>query len=156
MGGSIFLSESVCANTSTATLEVTAQVTTGCSFLGGKMNFGIYSTLSPVDLEQQSSLEVNCSSGTAYSVSLDPGTGSGASTKKRAMTGIKAGALSYTLYKDSGHTQVFGDTGAEVFDGLVGSGDPQPIPVHGLVSSVDNPNPLEDNYADSVTATLSF
>ena len=72
-----------------ATCQVTASAMTFANFLPGGPN-----------VDQTSTVNVHCTTGTTYDVSLDAGTFAAATTATRRMTGTPAGDLSYFLYRD--------------------------------------------------------
>ncbi len=56
-----------------------------------------------------SSISVNCSNTTPFNISLDAGAGPSATVASRVMTS-GGNTLTYSLFQDSGHTSVWGNT----------------------------------------------
>ena len=141
------------AATSSDTFQVTATVPDECTISATDLAFGSYSVTAGTAVDGSSSLSVTCSGGTAYEVSLDAGVGSGATVAARKMTS-GSDTLDYTLYRDSGRTQVWGDTsGTNTLSGN-GSGSGQTISVYGRITAAQTA--AAGSYTDTVTATITF
>lgn len=139
------------AATATGSLVVTATVLASCTVVGSTIAFGNYSS-SQVD--QTGTIAVVCTNGTAYNVGLDAGTGSGATTTTRKLTGSGGGTLNYALYRDSGRTTNWGSTiGTDTQTGT-GSGLTQTLTVYGRIAA--SQTPLAGVYTDTVTVTLTY
>jgi spore coat protein U-like protein len=67
--------------------------------------------------------------------------------------GAGPSTVGYQLYRDSGRTQVWGDTAGLTYGGT-GDGATQSIPVYGRVPA-QAPQP-SGTYVDTVTATVTF
>ena len=136
--------------TATATIAVTATVFAACTISANALPFGTYTggvnnattTVTPF-----------CTLGTPYTVSLDAGTGAGATVAARKMT-LSSNTLTYSLYSDSAHSVVWGTTiGTNTVAGT-GSGLGQPLTVYGQIPASQNVQ--AGNYTDTVTATLTY
>jgi spore coat protein U-like protein len=140
------------AATATATLGVTASVQATCAITGGTLAFGTYAA-SQVDAS--TTISVQCTNTTPWTVTLDPGTGTGATDTSRKMTGPSSATLNYQLYKDSGRTQHWG---ADNVDGDAatgtGNGSTQSLTVYGRVFNAQYVTP--GSYSDTVTATVAY
>jgi spore coat protein U-like protein len=102
---------------------------------------------------------VICSSGTGYNIGLDAGTGSGATLAARKMTN-SSNTVTYSLYRDAGHAQVWGttvgtDTVAGTGDGLAAG---QNYTVFGLVPAQTTPPASAGGttYSDTITVTVTY
>lgn len=98
---------------------------------------------------RQRPLRLDCSAGTAYSVSLSGGvrvSGNGA----KAIDGEGA-LLPYEIYRDSGHRQRWGSAGASQTG--VGSGNAQSLPLY--AANRLTPIPLGAG-ADVMIVTIAF
>lgn len=97
------------AASAVASMGVSATVMTGCIAFATPVAFGNY-TLAAND--SAAVISVSCSSDVNhYTVALGKGTGAGSSTSSRKMTSaITAEPLAYSLYRDAGRTQPWGDT----------------------------------------------
>lgn len=145
------LSGTASAATATGTLTVSATVLSACTVTGSSLAFGSYTS---AQLDASATVNVVCTNGTPYNVGMDAGTGTGATTSVRKMTGSVAGTLSYALYKDSSHTTNWGNTvGTDTATGN-GSGISQVLNVYGRISSGQNAN--IGAYSDTITITLTY
>ena len=136
--------------TSTATFTVSASIVAGCGISASPLAFGAYTG---VQADAESSLSVNCTNTTAYSVGLGAGTSGGTATA-RQMSGTPAGILFYALYSDVTRATNWGDTGGTGLITGTGSGSVQVIPVYGRVAAGQLSPP--GTYADTMTATVTF
>jgi spore coat protein U-like protein len=96
-------------------------------------------------------VSVQCTAGTAFSLTLDNGiAGTGPTT--RVMT-KGSEAIVYGLYQDSGHGLPWGTIGVEA---LTGTGDAGTavLDVYGLVPPQPTPSP--GLYEDTVVATVVY
>ena len=132
------------AATASASISVSATVVGSCTVTGTGVAFGAYTPQTAAG--QEGALTVNCSSGTAYVVSLDGGSGGG-----RRMVGPNGATLPYEIYRDGSRTQRWGD-GAAGETGT-GSGAAQTLRLYAAIpaTAVD-----PGSYADTVTATLTY
>lgn len=105
------------------------------------------------EINSTSTINVQCTNGTPYTLGLGAGTGSGATVAVRKMTGTPSGTLNYSLYTTVGHTTVWGDVGAARQSGT-GNSASQPFTVFGNVPVQTTPTP--GAYADLVTVTLTY
>lgn len=133
-------------------VTVATSVLSFCSVSGSAIPFGLYSS-SQVD--QTGNISVLCTFGTSYNIGLDAGTGTGATTAVRKMTGATSGGtLNYALYRDAARTSVWGSTiGTNTVSGI-GIGLFQNVTVYGRIAASQTPN--ADTYADTVTITLTY
>lgn len=136
--------------TATATFTVSASIVAGCGITASPLAFGAYTG---VQADAESSLSVNCTNTTAYSVGLGAGTSGGTATA-RQMSGTPAGILFYALYSDVTRATNWGDTGGTGLITGTGSGAVQVIPVYGRVAAGQLLPP--GTYADTMTATVTF
>jgi len=141
----------------TGTLSVTATVVKSCSVTGNTLAFGSYggannATISQVD--GSAAITVACSSGSPYTVALDNGIGSGATAAARKMTGGIGGSdlLTYSLYTDTGRSNVWG--GATTVAGT-GNGGTQTLTVYGRIPG-SQLAASPGSYTDTVTITVAF
>ena len=145
------------AATTTGSMAVSATVLTSCSVTPGPLAFGNYDPTSATPNDVTASIVVLCTAGTAYTLGLDAGAGSGATTTARKMT-IAAGVstLNYTIYNDSGRTTNWGNTsGTGALTGttsLVGLSNT--FTAYGRI-------PISQSvpagaYTDTVTVTLTY
>jgi spore coat protein U-like protein len=141
------------AATATGTLNLSITIAATCSVVSATaINFGTVSAIAS-NIDQTSTLTVNCSSTTPYNVGLSAGGGTGATFADRKMMN-GANAVSYSLYRDSGYTQVWGNTvGTDTVAGT-GTAANQTLTIYGRVSAQTAPPP--GAYSDAVTVTITY
>jgi len=103
-------------------------------------------------------LSVTCTNGTSYSILLDAGSGTSATTAARVLTAATSGntnTLTYGLYRDSSYTEAWGNTvGTDTLD-ETGSGVAQSWPVYAKILAGLTTAPV-DSYTDTVNVTVSY
>lgn len=139
-------STSAVAATATTTMAVTATVQATCVVSATSMAFGTYTG---VVANTTSTVTVTCTNTTPYTLGLNAGAASGATTTNRSMTGPGSALLGYGLYSDSARTANFVTTAS-----ITGSGAAQPVTVYGQVPAGQYPAP--GSYADTITATVTY
>src|SRR5437764_3366427 len=72
------------------------------------LDFGTQGVLT-ANVDQPSTVQVQCTNTTPYNIGLDAGTGTGATVATRKMTN-GAATINYTLYSNAGRTTVRGNT----------------------------------------------
>jgi len=147
------------ATTTTTTFTVSITLTATCTITSASaLNFGSAGILSTA-IPQTSTINVICSSGTGYNIGLDAGTGTGATVAARKMTN-GGNTVTYSLYRDAAHTQVWGNTVST--DTVAGSGDGlaagQNYTVYGLVPAQTTPPASAGGttYSDTITVTVTY
>ncbi|ASL74027.1 Csu type fimbrial protein [Ralstonia pseudosolanacearum] len=145
------------AATTTTTFSVSTTVNATCV-----INSASALTFAAFDPSQgaqasTSSISVNCTNTTPFNIGLNAGTGTGATVASRVMTS-GANTLTYSLYQDSGHASVWGNTvGTNTVAGTgagMAAGNAITKTVYGLIPS--QPNTVPGNYADTVTVTVTY
>lgn len=138
--------------TATATFIVSASIVAGCGITASPLAFGAYTG---VQIDVESSLSVNCTNTTAYSIGLGAGTSGGTATARQMqMSGTPAIKLFYALYSDTTRLINWGDTGGTGLTTGTGIGSAQVIPVYGRMATGQLSPP--GTYADTITATVTF
>lgn len=137
----------------TSNMAVSMTVTSECTLTANALAFTAAgaTTLSTTASTGASTLSIQCTNGTAYSVTMDAGAGNGANTTARKMTNANSDTLDYNIYSDSNHTTVIGGAGAAMTGTADGSA--QSIPIYGLVPAQSAP---VGDYTDTITVTLSY
>jgi spore coat protein U-like protein len=104
-----------------------------------------------------SSIKVRCTNNTAFNVGLDAGGGTGATMANRIMKNGSY-ALNYSLYRDSAHQNVWGNSvGTDTLSGTgagMASANTLTETVYGQIP--DQPTAVPGAYADTVTVTVTF
>lgn len=140
------------AATTTGNLPVNATVAAACIFGNiTSVNFGNYTG---AQNDATGAIEVNCTNGTTYTVSLGAGTGSGATVAARLMTRTPTpGTLAYNLYTTNARTTIWGDgtSGTVVMPQpppATGTGAIQSYTVYGRIAA--GLTPTAGSYNDTV------
>jgi spore coat protein U-like protein len=137
----------VAATPATTTFAVTATVQATCVVSATGVAFGTYTGV--VVNTISSTVTVQCTNTTPYTVGLNQGAASGASVTNRSMTGTGGALLNYGLYSDAGRSANFATTAS-----ITGNGSTQPITVYGLVPAGQYVAP--GSYTDTITATVTY
>lgn len=155
MGGALLLQASaVDAATTSTTFTVNATVLAACTLSATNMEFGNYDANAGTPTDTTASLNVLCTNGQPYTVSLDAGTTSGNSVAVRNMTDGSE-LLSYGLYTDTTRGTIWGDgtAGTSTVTGT-GNGSQQALTVYGRVPV--NQRVAQGSYSDTITATVTY
>ncbi len=125
-----------------------------CTVTSTNIQFG---TFSGTTIAITGTLTVKCTSGSAYNVGIDAGSGSGATVNNRLMTATGGAELGYQLFRDAAHTLNWGNTaGVDTVAGT-GTGNNQTISVYAQLPS--NEYAAANSYTDAtvnVFVTGSF
>jgi spore coat protein U-like protein len=143
------------ASTTSTTFTVSATVVDVCAVSAGNLGFGTYNPISGSALDGTSTITVTCTLGTPYHVRLNQGAnGASVSTRKMLRTAGGAQTLDYSLYRDSGRSQNWGQTDNTDTVDQSGTGVSQGITVYGRIPASTNVPPA--SYSDTVTVTISY
>lgn len=143
------------ANAATTTTTFTAQITitASCAINSASTHdFGSQGILS-ANVDQTSTIQVQCTDTTPYNIGLDVGIGASATVAARKMTN-GANTVTYSLYSDSGRTTVWGNTVGTDTVAATGNGASQNYTVYGRVPPQTTPAPAV--YTDTVTVTVTY
>jgi len=146
------------AGTTNGSLAVSATVVSSCVVSGATLNFGsaIDPTSASVPIDASTTMTVQCTATTPYSVALNAGLNAG-STSNFAGRAMKSGAntLGYQLYVDTLRAVVWGD-GTSLSGVLpgVGTGSNQTLTIFGRLPSLTGAVP--GTYNDTVTVTVTY
>lgn len=95
------------AATATGSMLVTASVFSTCAVVATPIVFGSYTQ---AQLDASALITVTCTPDIGiYNVGLNKGQGASATTTTRHLSSLAADALNYSLYRDSGRTQNWGE-----------------------------------------------
>jgi spore coat protein U-like protein len=141
------------ALTTSTTFTVNATVAASCSVSGNTLNFGAYDPTSGIANDNSSMISVTCTNGTPYNVGLNADMWTGATVATRKLTD-STGTINYTLYKDSGRTNIWGQTIGTDTATNTGNGAAQALTVYGRIAS--GQNATTGSYADTITVTVTF
>jgi spore coat protein U-like protein len=133
--------------TTTASFTVTMTLNASCTIVStATLNFGSQGVLT-ANVDQTTTLQVQCTNTTPYNIGLDAGTGSGATVTTRKLTS-GANTVNYSLYSDSGRTTVWGNTVGTTVSATA-TGAAQSYAIYGRVPSQTTPAP--GTYTDTIT-----
>jgi spore coat protein U-like protein len=137
--------------TATAQFSVTATIVKDCTVSATNLAFGNFT--GAVN-NSTSTVSVNCTSGTAYTVGLNAGLATGATVTNRSMTGPGSALLHYGLFSNSGHTTNWGNTSATNWVSGTSSGAVQPLTVYGQIPAAQYVTP--GSYTDTITVSVTY
>jgi spore coat protein U-like protein len=142
--------------TATGPMTISATVASSCTIGASTLAFGSATSaaITAGNIDAIGTVTVNCTSGSAYSVALDAGAGTGATVAIRKMS---AGPqlLSYSIYTSAARTTVWGDgTAASVPVAGTGNGTSQTISAYGRVFA--GQIVTATTYADTVNVTITY
>lgn len=139
-----------------ANMQVNANVIRKCTISAQPLAFGEYDPVqanATAPLDGQSTLTVACTKGTAISIGMDPG--ANAQGTVRRMASGTADFLTYEAYKDSSHTQRWGDSAGDRYDaGVAPSRDPRQFIVYGRIAG--GQDIAEGSFQDTILVTVQF
>ncbi|WP_277968048.1 Csu type fimbrial protein [Sphingomonas echinoides] len=138
------------AATSNSSMAVSANVQATCAIAANPLAFGTYSSN---QLDAATTIGVNCTNTTTYSVSLDTGSGTGATVAQRKMSN-GAQTLTYTVYSDAARSTLWGSTINTNTVAGTGTGSSQSLNVYGRIPAGQLPTP--GAYSDTLTATITY
>ena len=145
------------AGTANNTFQVTATVVSACTVSGSALNFGnaIDPLASATPVDASSTLSVQCTATTPYTVALNAGANAGGGSNFGARV-MKSGAnsIGYQLYLDAGRSSIWGDGTASSTVSGTGTGSAQNLTIYGRLPSLSNVVP--GSYSDTVTVTVSY
>lgn len=141
------------AATTTTTFTVQITITASCVINSAStLNFGSQGVLS-ANVDQTSTIQVQCTNTTPYNIGLNAGTGSGATVTNRLMSN-GAATVSYALYSNAGRTTNWGNTVGTDTVSATGNGAAQSYTVYGRVPAQTTPAPAV--YTDTITTTVTY
>ena len=139
--------------TTTTTFTVQMTITASCTIISAAtLNFGSQGVLTG-NVDQTSTMQVQCTNTTPYNIGLNAGTGSGATVTTRKMTNA-GNTINYSLYTNAGRTTVWGNTVGTDTVAATGNGASQSYTVYGRVPAQTTPAPA--TYTDTITVTVTY
>jgi spore coat protein U-like protein len=149
------------AATATSDITVSADVAADCTISTSALSFGSYYQISShasSPLDATGTVTTTCTTGSGPKITLGQGSNpAGTSTDAAPLRRLNDGGtnyLSYSLYQDSGHTTVWGNT-AGTAASPTADGTAQITTIYGRVAGAQAPVPA-GTYTDTVTATVTF
>ena len=116
------------------------------------LNFGTQGALI-ANVDNTSTIQVQCTDTTPYNIGLDAGLGAGASVASRKLTN-GGNTITYSLYSDVGHSVVWGTTIGVNTVASTGNGAAQSYTVYGRIPAQSTPAPA--TYSDTITVTVTY
>jgi spore coat protein U-like protein len=142
------------AQTATTTFTVQITIVANCIINSAStLNFGGSQGVLAANVDQTSTISVQCTNTTPYNIALDAGIGAGATVAVRRMTS-GGNTIDYSLYRDAGRSQVWGTTVGTNTVAATGNGAAQLHTVYGRVPPQTTPAPA--TYTDTITVTVSY
>lgn len=139
--------------TTTTTFQTQIIIQANCSIGSATtLDFGTFGVLG-ANVDQTSTIQVQCTNSTPYNIGLDAGTGAGATVAVRKLTN-GANTINYSLYSDAGRTTVWGNTIGTNTVSATGTGSAQSYTVFGRVPPQTTPAPA--TYTDTITVTVTY
>ena len=127
---------------------------TSCSVVATELNFGNTLDLSAA-IQAANSIQVTCSPGAQYEVSLNNGASGAASPVLRRMTNTaSANAITYGIYRDAARTQPWGSTSGSNTVSSMGTGAAQSFTGYGKVPAQTTPASM--TYTDTVIVQVTY
>ena len=137
----------------TATASVLASCVVGASALA--FPSATSAAIAAANVDAVGNVTVNCTLGSGYTVSLDAGSGTGATLATRKMGAGNNQWLAYSIYTTANRTTVWGDgTSGSTTIGGTGTGLSQSIFAYGRIFSGQIATAA--NYADIVNVTVRY
>jgi spore coat protein U-like protein len=121
--------------------------------VSSSLQFGSHGVLDAT-VDAQASLGVQCTNATPFNVGLSSGAGSGASVASRILTGSASATVTYSVYRDAAHTQVWGVTSGTDTLASTGTGALQNFTIYGQVPVQNTPAP--GSYTDTLAVTVTY
>jgi len=140
--------------TTTTTFNVQIVIQSACTLSATTLDFGSSGVLS-ANVDSTNTVTVTCNAGLPWSISLNAGSGAGATMAVRKMTGTASATVDYTIYRDTARTEVWGDGTTSTFTvSGTGTGTGQAQTGYGRVPPQSTP--AAGTYTDTITATVTF
>lgn len=148
----------IMADSSNATMQISATVASKCLMQGETLNFGTYDPASANDqaaLNATGNLQVKCTRNTSATITMDggqyPAQASGTSRAMRSADGNSY--LSYDLYLDPARSTVWNNTNKVTYSAATAAAS-QSFSIYGSVPASQDVG--DGQYNDVVTITANF
>jgi len=139
---------------SNTSFTASATVADNCLISATNLNFGTEGVLN-ANIDTTNTISIICTRGTAWTASLNAGSGAGGTVALRRMTGPNASTIGYTIYRNATHTEVWGDGTLGTFSVTgTGTGMMQGSTGYGRVPPQSTPR--SGTYTDTVILTVTY
>jgi spore coat protein U-like protein len=138
----------------TGTFPVQIQIQATCILVSsGNLTFPTSGVLTG-NVDQTSTITVECTNTTPFNIGLDAGANGGSVTTRQMKGGPTSQLIGYSLFSDSARSVNWGQTiGTDTVVGT-GNGSPQGFTVYGRVPPQATPSP--GTYTDTITVTVTY
>ena len=154
LGASLLPTLPAIAATASGNITVRITIIDECKVqTASDLDFGTHGVID-ANVDQTSTIGVQCTVGKTYDVGLGVGLGAGATTAVRKMTGPASATINYTIYRESTRTQLWGTTIPTETVAGTGNGSVQNITVYGRVPT--QTTPAAGVYTDTVAITVTY
>ena len=141
--------------TVTTTFNTNASVAAQCNATAATLGFGSVNPLSS-QVDATTSITVNCTKTSAYTVGLDPGTSAGSTIAQRIMAN-GADSMLYNLYTNSARTSVWGNSAGSWLSGTGGGLTiPQAWTVYGRIAPGQTNLAAGSYQENAITVTVTY
>lgn len=119
------------AGSASASLKVGLTIVEMCEVATqGNLDFGSVARSRPV-AAARTNVSVQCSSNTPYQLAIT------SDNNFELKSATSTASVSYALYQDANHTQIWGESGDQMRSGIA-TGMKENIPIHGVITSSTN------------------
>lgn len=148
------ISGSATAATASSSFQVNLTIQGECKVQSASnVDFGSRGVID-ANIDTTSTIGVQCTNSTPYTVALSAGAGTGATVSARKMTSAANDTVNYGLYRDASRTQVWGVTQNVDTQAGTGNGAVQSYTAYGRVSA--QTTPAQGAYSDLVAVTITY
>ena len=152
----VTVSCSTCSpSTSTTTFNTTASVAAQCNVSAATLAFGAVNPLSS-QVDATTTLTVNCTKNSSYTVGLNAGVTTGTTIAQRLMAN-GANTMQYNLYTNSARSSIWGNSSGSWVSGTgAGLGTAQTLTVYGRVASGQTNLAVGNYQENTITVTVTY
>jgi spore coat protein U-like protein len=145
----------VFAGTTVDGFIVAIQFVNACVIVSAtNINFGTTGVIGNTGIDAAGTITAQCTTLAPYNIGLNAGIGTGANVASRLLTSATTTTISYSLFSDAAHLQLWGNTIGTDTVASVGTGIPQAFTVFGHIPS--QVTPTAGIYNDTITVTVTF
>lgn len=141
----------------TTSFQVNSAVNPACVVTADTLAFGSYDPLAVSPVNGETTIDVTCVDGAAYSIYLNAGLNSDSVLSRNMKGGVTSVLLAYELYTTTDYSgPVWGDgTVGTDFQCGIGTGSLQTYTVYGQIPA-EQTGVEDDNYSDTVTVDVVY
>lgn len=137
----------------TGSFDVRITISAECQIVSTEaLDFGMVGVLTTA-VNATAALQVACTATTPYTIGIDSGLGTGATTSLRKMTS-GSNTINYRLFRDSARTASWGNSVGVDTASATGTGAAQSFTIYGQVPA--QTTPASATYSDTVTVTVTY